>query len=133
MKPLAETEYLSLAEDKAGSLVLSLKFEGREYLYAHLIDPADVSRGFTLRPARLFYDLLSDILEVGWDAWYDAGVYPPNMPWPTNAPIIARGVDRDDQGEVVEIERVWWFQKYAIEDELQTLLLTGSVTFEEAK
>lgn len=51
----------------------------------------------------------------------------------TAAPIIAYDVDRNDQGDLVSVGRVFWFPNYMVEGELDTLFETGEVVFQEAK
>lgn len=49
----------------------------------------------------------------------------------TGSPLIAFGVERwHSDAQIISLDRVYWFPNYQTESELETLLKTGSVTFE---
>jgi hypothetical protein len=50
----------------------------------------------------------------------------------TSAPILATNTLRDDDGGLVDAGRVYWFPNYCVENELETLLLSGEVFFQAA-
>lgn len=49
----------------------------------------------------------------------------------TDAPILAEcdGIDRDEDGEIINVGRVAWFPDYAIRDPWEELKNTGKVAF----
>ena len=52
----------------------------------------------------------------------------------TSAPILAFGVQRNDQGDVVEdsdYTKLWWFQEYETRDDLEELLRIGEVIYQK--
>lgn len=50
----------------------------------------------------------------------------------TSAPVLALGVERDDDYKVTNVTDTWWFPNYQVEDELETLLTKGVVVFTRA-
>jgi len=49
----------------------------------------------------------------------------------TSAPIIASGVQRDDEGNLLRLDRVWWFPNYQIEGPWKELWEKGEVVFDK--
>jgi hypothetical protein len=45
----------------------------------------------------------------------------------TSAPIVTDDVDRDDDGKLTRIGRVWWFPNYQVECLTETLQQRGTV------
>lgn len=81
---------------------------------------------------RRFYGL-SDFLEsmglIG-DGWGE--VLPEDIGALTSAPILTDDLCVRDDGTSVAEGNVWWFPNYCVEDPMQTLADTGSVTFTAA-
>jgi len=50
----------------------------------------------------------------------------------TEAPIILQEEETDDEGQYVNAEGIYFFERYMIENPFQTLLDTGKVTFNRA-
>lgn len=79
--------------------------------------------------ARIFSELLEDHI--------DSEVWSIVEPWQlgalTSAPILVRDVTFDDEMYVQTAGAVYWFERYAIECELDELLLKGFVEFDKAR
>ena len=106
--------YVLISTDDTGDLVLSAS-------PAAIADKAD----FLSKPSNdAIFDLLEDWLDSGWEI-----VPPEDIGALTSAPILTDEIERDDHGQVTSIGRVWWFERYAIEDPVETLLTTGKVVF----
>jgi hypothetical protein len=69
-------------------------------------------------------ELLEYQLCNGWD-W----VRPEEIGALTNAPILSEEVDRDDQGDLKSVGRVYWFPDYMVTDEIEELQKTGKIVF----
>jgi hypothetical protein len=62
------------------------------------------------------FALLEDHLCNGWEM-----VPPEDIGALTAAPILSDEITRDDQGQVTEAGRVYWFPDYAVRDEIEEL------------
>lgn len=47
----------------------------------------------------------------------------------TDAPILSDEVTENDRGELVSVGRVWWHERYAVEDPIELLQTQGYVLF----
>lgn len=45
----------------------------------------------------------------------------------TSGPILAVDVERNDDCKIAKIGKTWWFERYQVEDEVETLLEEGLV------
>lgn len=79
------------------------------------------------------YDITFDILEDGryiGNGW--SVLNPSDIRALTDSPIIAYGADFDDDGDLVFVEKVWWFPKYMVVDPYDELIEKGYVDFKLA-
>ncbi len=60
----------------------------------------------------------------GWD-W----LRPEEIGALTEAPILSDDVERDDNGDLTYVGRVYWYPQYEVSDPLEKLLRDGSVIF----
>ncbi len=51
----------------------------------------------------------------------------------TSAPIIAYQVDRDDNGDLQNVQKVWWYPWYETKDPVEELIKHGKVIFENGE
>ncbi len=130
--PSGDYCYLYLFITPAG-LHLLLTHHGREFLEEHRVDALpEAEMHFDRAHESLWTDLLESYSTNGGpellrgDDYHDIGAL-------TEAPIIAYDVARHEGGGLYQVGRTFWFERYAIEDELETLLRTGQVVFPEAK
>lgn len=74
---------------------------------------------------------LIDIIEYqlcnGWDF-----IRPEEIGALTNAPILSNEVKRDDNGEITEIGKIYWFADYQMINEVESLLFNDFLIFDHA-
>lgn len=88
-------------------------------------------RNWTADPEVIWRDLIQqDLSELGWEVAAEADYVA--LGALTCAPILLYQPRRDDTGQLVNVERVFWFPNYMIHDPLAILLIDGRVTFAEA-
>lgn len=135
MKIEHKGNYLNLNELPNGNLKLTLTADGKEFLESDIFDmDAWQNEGelhFNTRTHSLLLAMLEDIgcnseielLHPDTSDYLKIGAL-------TSAPIIAADVERNNEGELLSVGKVFWFPNYAIESELETLLTKGFVEFE---
>lgn len=67
-------------------------------------------------------DVLASYLENGWE-W----VAPEDIGALTSGDIITDDIERDDQGNVLRVGRVYWDESYQVRDSVEELLDRGFV------
>lgn len=67
-------------------------------------------------------DVLASYLENGWE-W----VAPEDIGALTSGDIITDDIERDDQGNVLRVGRVYWDESYQVRDSVEELLDRGYV------
>lgn len=50
----------------------------------------------------------------------------------TSGPVLALDIERDDDGKIVKMGKTWWFERYQVEDEIETLITHGIVVIPKA-
>lgn len=45
----------------------------------------------------------------------------------TSGPVLAIDLERNEDGTLIGIGETWWFERYQVEDEIETLIKTGVV------
>lgn len=125
---------VSLSIEKDG-LHIKLEPDGREYLdgLANRDDP-DGWLFFGRPGSDIWYELLEpystnsgpEMLNSDSEDYLRLGAL-------TDAPIIAYDVERDDYHNLISVGKVFWFPRYAVENELETMLVKGEVVFEDAE
>ena len=76
---------------------------------------------------RAFDDII-DALQSNGDL---ESIQPEEIGALTSAPIVGR-VERDDQGNILKVDEVYWFPDYQIKDPVEELAANGTVTFPKA-
>ena len=112
-----EGVFTDLIADDDG-LHIILHDEGREALQDSYSNPHD-----------LFYELMeehmaNDLYEI---------LFPEEIGALTSAPIIGYDVLRDDSGDLIEVQEVYWFPDYQVIDPIEELLEKGEVFFEKGE
>ena len=110
-----------------GGIKLILTKIGAEELDAHRIDRTsywDWDKG----AEEILRELLDDHLCNGWEF-----VPPEDIGALTSSPILSDEVERNDDGEIVKVGKVYWFPNYAVQSELDLLYDDGEVFFPEAE
>jgi len=100
-------------------LVITLLPEGKEKIKEAIEDS-----NLNISSDDFLHDLFEHQTCNGWE-WIEA--YEINAL--TSAPILSCEGERDDDGELVKIGRIYWFPNYAVESLVQTLYDTGVVKF----
>jgi len=102
--------YVDLRKTQDGNLEILLNRNGRRE-FATIREERDA---FGIHAA--LCALLEDHLCNGWDMvpTEDIGAL-------TAAPILSDDILRDDQGQVVEVGRVYWYPDYQVRDEIEEL------------
>ena len=102
--------YVDLENTDEGNLEIVLNADGQkefktieEIRSAHGIDAA-------------LETLLEDHLGNGWEI-----VPPQEIGALTSSPILSDEVERDDEGKVREVGRVYWYPDYQVRDEIEAL------------
>lgn len=101
-----------------GNLMISLTPEGRAAV------EAAAEQGQNTDSTHFIHDLFEWQVCNGWE-W----IAPEEIGALTDAPILSDSADRDEQGRLTKIGKVYWFPNYQIESAVQTLYDTGTVTF----
>lgn len=78
-------------------------------------------------PPRSLEDALEPLTNNGWE-W----VTPAEVGALTSAPIIARDVERDVDGQLVSVGRMYWYPAYAVNDPLDDLVQDGVLVLSAA-
>ena len=73
-------------------------------------------------------DMLEDHLCNGWEF-----IQPEEIGALTAAPILSDSVTRDDSGNLLKVDQVYWFPDYAVRSELDELYENGEVFFPAAE
>lgn len=108
-------------------ILLKLTAEGREELEAHRIDRLTYHNWDT-GTDQILCDLLEDHLCNGWEF-----IQPEEIGALTSANIISDEVTRDEDGNIIEIGKVYWFPDYQIRSEVDDLADNGEVFFPAAQ
>jgi len=108
-------------------ILLKLTKEGREELEAHRIDRLS-PHNWDTGTDQILCDLLEYSLCNGWES-----VPPEDIGALTSAPILSDEITRDDNGNITEIGKVYWFPDYAVRSEIDELADNGEVFFPAAK
>ena len=111
------TGYTELTKTAEGNLLIVLLDAGRE----ELDDLVDRRKHNT---TLIMLDLLEDHLCNGWTS-----LTPDEIGALTSCDLIlSDDVTLNDEGDVINVGRVYWHPNYAVEDELETLRTTGTFT-----
>jgi hypothetical protein len=102
-----------------GNLEITLLPEGKEFVLETQSDPEK-----NIASNDFFYELVEWQTCNGWDY-----VQPEEIGALTSSLILSEHTERDDQGTLVQIGRVFWFPNYQVESEVETLLEKGKVVF----
>jgi len=105
--------YVTLVEAKGG---LWIRATDRT-LFAEIVEMRNEKSEVDTLRAMTF-----DQIERGWECGDldDLGAL-------SNAPYLARSVERDDRGEIVNVEGLYYFERYAVEDPIATIAKNGQV------
>jgi len=107
--------YVVLEETPEGNLKMSLTEDGRR--------EAEEVRG---RPEEdALADLLEDHFGAGWE-W----VAPEEIGALTSAMILTNDAVRDEQGELVRLDRVYWDPQYQVRSTVEGLIDDGEVVWQ---
>lgn len=102
--------YVDLEKTPDGNLAILLNRNGRRS-FAEIRDQRDAHGIHAALCA-----LLEDHLQSGWEM-----VPPEDIGALTSAPILSDEIVRDDQGQVTEAGRVYWYPDYQVRDEIEEL------------
>jgi len=109
-KPVEHGFYVDLRKTDGGDLEIVLNANGRTE-FATIEEEKDA---YGIHAA--LCTLLEDHLCNGWEM-----VPPEDIGALTAAPILSDDILRDDQGQVVEVGRVYWYPDYQVRDEIEEL------------
>lgn len=131
---MATTEYSNTVHivEEGHTLTFLLQPDGKE-LIEEYIDHHNPNKGtgetFWKEPYDIiFYELTEHIrCNSDWD-W----VRPEEVGALTSSVLFATGTTIEDDGERTTYGNVFWFERYAIEDPLETLYKTGKVVFTDS-
>lgn len=101
-----------------GDLAIVLTPEGQEEI------GRAIAQGQNIDSEQFMCDLFEHPLCNGWE-W----IRPEEIAALTDAPIVSDRTERDEDGTLVKIGRVYWFPSYQIESPVQTLYDAGRVIF----
>ena len=101
-----------------GDLVISLTSVGKEAIEAAEAD------GQNIDAEAFMHDLFEWQTCNGWE-W----IAPEEVGALTSAPILSDSAERDDEGQLLTVGRVFWFPNYQVESPVRTLHERGAVTF----
>ena len=102
--------YVDLAKTDDGDLAIVLTRDGREEF--ERIEEMRSEHGVNTA----LETLLEDHLGNGWEL-----VPPEDIGALTSAPILSDEIERDDDGEITEVGRVYWYPDYQVRDEIEVL------------
>jgi hypothetical protein len=102
--------YVDLEKTKDGNLRIVLNKNGRRR-FPEIQEQRDA---FGTNAALVA--LLEDHLALDWEM-----VPPEDIGALTSAPILSDEVERDDQGQVTRVGRVYWHPDYQVRDEIEEL------------
>lgn len=77
---------------------------------------------------RAIVEMLAYQLGNGYDM-----IYPEEIGALTSAPIIGDGVERDDDGDFIDADKVWWLENYALILVWEELKAGRKVIFQRAE
>jgi len=140
MKTQHNGRYITLNDLENGNLRLTLTDEGKAEMLENYVESVKGDENsifpdeivFNQDHRSILWDLLEDIIcnsEMELLSENDYG----KIGALTSAPIIAFNVQRDDNGELENVGRVFWFESYQIASELEELLTVGFVDFDKAE
>jgi hypothetical protein len=112
MSPLVEFRKIN------GNLVITLTPAGREEIATAEADGENIDSDFYM--GQLFDHPFCN----GWEV-----IQPEEIAALTSAPIFSDEAERDEQGKLLAVRRVYWFPNYQIESPIQTLKEKGVVIF----
>jgi hypothetical protein len=99
-------------------LVITLLPEGHDEICSETIKGRNIDSN----------DFMNEVFEHqlcnGWE-W----IRPEEIGALTDAPILSNTVKRDEDGKLVNCDRVYWFPDYAVESPIRTLYNDGKVVF----
>ncbi len=101
-----------------GNLVITLTPEGRDSITDAQAD------GHNTDAEQFMHDLFEWQTCNGWE-W----IAPEKIGALTDAPILTDSAERDDEGQLTSVGRVYWFPNYQVESPVQSLYERGRVTF----
>lgn len=126
-------------EIKDDGLHILLEPEGREYLETEIDSIPDLESDDKFYQWKhgtniILWELLEgDICNSDWELLNPNSEDYAALGALTDAPIMAEWVERDDDGNLKDIGRVFWFPNYMVECELETMMEKGEVIFELAE
>lgn len=109
-------QYLTL-EEKNGGLVLTPTEEGKEFAQ-ELIDNGKNVENFGI------YDMLEDFFGNGWES-----LNPEEVGALTEGALIAQDVERDEDGNFVDVGTIYWDSNYMVQDCVAEWAKGNSVTW----
>jgi hypothetical protein len=109
-------QYLTL-EEKKGGLVLTPTEEGKEFAQ-ELIDNGKNVENFGI------YDMLEDFFGNGWES-----LNPEEVGALTEGALIAQDVERDEDGNFVDVGTIYWDSNYMVQDCVAEWAKGNSVTW----
>lgn len=122
-----------------GNLKIEILYKdepGKELQYASVMDDLEGIRRSWENKDRSHYQDLMDIIEY-WNTDDEYEVLPEydyeHIGALTSAPIIAYQVDRDDQGNWQDVQKVWWYPGYELSDAVEELFKNGFVIFQSGE
>jgi hypothetical protein len=118
--------YVEIVKSEEG-ITLKLTHVGRIELREYRIDTG-AGPDWSNRHDVIFADLLKDHLANGWEI-----IQPEEIGALTAAPILSDSVTRDDSGNLLKVDQVYWFPDYAVRSELDELYENGEVFFPAAE
>ena len=100
-----------------------LKIKLNESGYQELRNWRD-DQGWLRGTLSIFHDLIEDHLCNGWEI-----IHPEEIGALTSAPILSKEGERDNNGKLLKIGKVYWFPAYEVVCEVEELLANGEVFF----
>jgi len=112
-----EGRYLNLEEMPDGDLRITVTPEGREEI-------TEMKEKW-LSEWAIMSNLLEDHFGNGWDE-----VQPEEVGALTSAMLISNTVVRNDDGDLVSVERIYWDPNYQVRSTVETLAKKGSIIWQ---
>ena len=91
------------------------------------LDEQRDNQGWKRGTLYILLDLIEFQLCNGWDE-----IKPEDIGALTSAPILSDNADFDDEGNLRNVESLYWFPDYAVSCEIEELLAEGHVDFPKA-
>lgn len=105
---------------KNGGILLTLTPEGKEFLEENRDTSPEGCSDWSKGTDYIYFDLLEEECSNGWEV-----VNPEDIAALTDAIILSDEVERNDNGDIVKVGRVYWYPDYQIRAEIDDLYETG--------